>query len=155
MGFSRFDLDSESIFKFLLAFKIRFSMQNECMMPSNMSALYVPHQKKRLTKYRWCKDSQWQFALIPVVSSSGMTHANVVSVPAEEHNRYMTYITTYPSSGTRIFNAARTALHMLRERIHVLRKRQQDIPTSPRPRCAVVASHTTDIQPLPYDRDCP
>jgi hypothetical protein len=140
MGFSRFDLDSESIFKFLLVFKIRFSMQNECMMSSNMSALYVPHQKKRLTKYRWCKDSQWQFALIPVVSSSGMTHANVVSVPAEEHNRYMTYITTYPSSGTRTFNAAWTALHTLRECIHVLRERQQDIP-----RCAVVASHTTDM----------
>jgi hypothetical protein len=67
----------------------------------------------------------------------------------------MTYITTYPSSGAHAFNAARTVLHMLRERIHILRKRPQDIPRSPRPRCVVVASHTTDMQPLPHDRDCP
>jgi hypothetical protein len=26
---------------------------------------------------------------------------------------------------------------------------------SPRPRCAVVASRTTDTEPLPHDRDCP
>jgi hypothetical protein len=25
-----------------------------------------------------------------------MSYANVISVPAEEHNRYMTYVTTYP-----------------------------------------------------------
>jgi hypothetical protein len=30
----------------------------------------------------------------------------VVSVPVEEHNRYMTYITTYPPSGAHMFNAA-------------------------------------------------
>jgi hypothetical protein len=52
-------------------------------------------------------------ALIPVVSSSGMTYASVVSVPAEEHNGYMTYITTYPSSGAYAFNTARTTLHTL------------------------------------------
>jgi hypothetical protein len=57
--------------------------------------------------------SQWQFTLIPVVSSSGMTYTNMVSVPAEEHNRYITYITTYLPSGTRAFNAIRTTLHML------------------------------------------
>jgi hypothetical protein len=66
--------------------------------------------------------SQWQSALIHVVSSSGMTYANVVSVPTEEHNRYMTYITTYPPSGTHTFNAAWTSLYTLLERIHVLRK---------------------------------
>jgi hypothetical protein len=84
-----------------------------------------------------------------------MTYTNVISVPVEEHNRYMTYITTYPPSGTRAFNAARTTLHTLQERIHVLRKRPQDIPRSPHRRCAVVVSRTIDTQPLPHDRDCP
>jgi hypothetical protein len=58
-------------------------------------------------------------------------------------------------SGARAFNAAQTTMHMLRERIHILQKRPQDIPKSPHPRCAVVASRTTDTQPLPHDRDYP
>jgi hypothetical protein len=65
-----------------------------------------------------------------MVSSSGMTSANVVIVPAEEHNIHMTYITTYPSSGVHVFNVARTVLHTLQERIHVLRKWPQHIPRS-------------------------
>jgi hypothetical protein len=32
----------------------------------------------------------------------------------------MVYIIIYPSSGAHAFNAARTALHTLQERIHVL-----------------------------------
>jgi hypothetical protein len=40
----------------------------------------------------------------------------------------MTYITTYPPSGAHVFNAAWTALHMLQEHIHILRKWPQDIP---------------------------
>jgi hypothetical protein len=84
-----------------------------------------------------------------------MTYANVVSVPTEEHNRYMTHITTYPPSGAHAFNTAQTALHTLREHIHILRKRPKDIPWPPRPRCTVVASRTTDTQLLPHDRDCP
>jgi hypothetical protein len=79
----------------------------------------------------------------------------VVGVPAEDHNRYMAYITTYPPSGAHAFNTAWTALHTLRERIHVLQKRPQDIPRSPCPMCVVVVSRTTDTQPLPHDRDCP
>jgi hypothetical protein len=67
----------------------------------------------------------------------------------------MTYITTYLPSGTRAFNTARTTLHMLRERIHVSRKRSQDIPRSPRPMCTVMTSHTMDTQPLQHDRDYP
>jgi hypothetical protein len=35
----------------------------------------------------------------------------------------MIYITTYPLSGACAFNAIQTALHTLRERIHVLKKR--------------------------------
>jgi hypothetical protein len=34
------------------------------------------------------------------------------------------------------------------------RRRLQDIPRSPSPRCTVVASRTIDMQPLPYNRDC-
>jgi hypothetical protein len=98
--------------------------------------------------------SQWQITFIPVVSSSGMTYANVVSVPAEEHNRYMTYITTYPPNGAHAFNVVWTTLQMLQESIHVLRKWPQDISRSPRLRCAVVTRHTMDTQPLPHDRDC-
>jgi hypothetical protein len=67
----------------------------------------------------------------------------------------MTYITTYPPSDVRVFNATRTTMYMVRERIHVLRKKPKDIHRSPRPRCAVVVSRTIDTQPLPHDRDCP
>jgi hypothetical protein len=67
----------------------------------------------------------------------------------------MTYINTYPPSGACAFNTARTMLYTLWERIHVLRKRSQDIPSFTRPRCAVVTSRTMDMQPLLHDRDCP
>jgi hypothetical protein len=50
-----------------------------------MSVLYVPHQKKSFAKYRWRTYNQWQIALIPVVSSRGMTYTNVVTVPTEKH----------------------------------------------------------------------
>jgi hypothetical protein len=64
----------------------------------------------------------WQIALIPIVNSSGMTYTNVATVPAKKHNKYMTYITTYPPSGAHAFNATWTELHTLQECIHVLRK---------------------------------
>jgi hypothetical protein len=64
-----------------------------------MPVLYVPHQKKFFANYRWHMYSRWQITLIPVISFSGMTYANMVSIFIEEHNIYMTYITTYPPSG--------------------------------------------------------
>jgi hypothetical protein len=64
-------------------------MQYECMMSCNMSDLYIPHQKKKVTKYRWCMYSRWQIALILVVSSNDITYINIVSVPTEEHNIYI------------------------------------------------------------------
>jgi hypothetical protein len=67
----------------------------------------------------------------------------------------MIYINTYPPSGAHMFNVAWTALHTLEEHIHILRKRSQDIPRSPCPRCVVVANRMTDMQPLPHDLDCP
>jgi hypothetical protein len=91
----------------------------------------------------------------PVVGSSGMTYTNMVGVPTKEHNRYMACIITYPPSITHVFNAAWTAPHTLQERIHILRKRPQDIPRSPHPRCTVVTSHTIYTQPLPHDRNYP
>jgi hypothetical protein len=117
--------------------------------------LYIPHQNKSFAKYRWRTYSRWQITLIFIVSSSGMTYTNMVSIPTEEHNRYMTYITTYPPSGAYAFNVAWTALHTLQERIHVLRKWPQDNPRSPHPTCAVMTSCTMDTQPLLYDRDRP
>jgi hypothetical protein len=66
-----------------------------------------------------------------------------------------TYITTYSSSGAHVFNIAWTTLHMLQERIHVLRKRPQNIPRSLHPRCAVMASRTTDMQLLLHHRHYP
>jgi hypothetical protein len=112
-----------------------------------MSVLYVPHQNKSFAKYRWCMYNRWQITLKHVVSSNGMTYANMVNIPPEEYNRYMTYITTYPPSGACVFNVARTALHTLQEYIPVLRKRPQDNPRSPRPRCAVMTSRMIDTQP--------
>jgi hypothetical protein len=57
--FSRYGFELESIFKFLLIFKIRFFMHYDSTVPCNMSVLYVSHQKKKLAKYRWCTCSRW------------------------------------------------------------------------------------------------
>jgi hypothetical protein len=84
------------------------------------------------------------------------SYAIVVSVPVKKHNIHIyTYITTYSPSGAHAFNVVWTALHMLREYNHVLRKRPPDIPRSSHPRCAVVTNHTTDTQLLLHDRGCP
>jgi hypothetical protein len=72
MGFLRSDFESELIFKFILVFKIRFLMQYECMMPCNMSDLYVPHQK-RVPNIYGIRLVGGELPLIPVVSSSSMT----------------------------------------------------------------------------------
>jgi hypothetical protein len=120
-----------------------------------MPVIYVPHQQKMFAKYRCRTYNRWQVAFNHVVRSNDVTYANVVSIPTEEHNRYMTYITTYPPSGARAFYVARIALDTLRKCIHVLRKRPQDIPRSPRPSCTVVTNRTTDTQPLPHNTDCP
>ena len=54
----------------------------------------------------------------------------MVSVPTEE-DRYNTIITTYPPSGVRVFNAARTALHTLQERIHFSWKAHHEASLGP------------------------
>jgi hypothetical protein len=47
-GLLSYDFKLESIFKLLLFFMVCFLMQYECMTSCNISALYVPHQKKIL-----------------------------------------------------------------------------------------------------------
>jgi hypothetical protein len=73
-----------------------------------------PHQKKRQAKYRWCTCSQWQFTLVPVVSSKQYGILKRSYVPVEKYNRYIyTYITTYLPSGAHVFNAAWKTLHRI------------------------------------------
>jgi hypothetical protein len=43
-------------------------MQYECMLSCNMSALYIPHQKKRLSNIGGIRIVGGKVALIPVVS---------------------------------------------------------------------------------------
>jgi hypothetical protein len=68
-------------------------------------------------------------ALIPIVSSSETSLRNRgYRTCKRAQYTHMTYITTYPPSGTHRFNAAWTVLHTLQEHIHVLWKLPQDIP---------------------------
>ena len=67
------------------------------------------------------------------------------------------YITTYPPSGARAFNAARTALHTLRERIHFPCKAHHGkFRRSPRPTCAAkTKSQGEALQPVSFHTACP
>jgi len=100
-------------------FSNSFCMQDANAMPwHDMSVLYVL-TKENFCQYRWRSHNRWQNALKPVVSSNETAYDNVVSVPAENTiDIIYTSITTYPPSGAHAFNAAWTALHTLRERIH-------------------------------------
>jgi hypothetical protein len=105
-------------------------MQYECTMQCNVSALYVPHQKKRLPN------------IYSVHIVSGKSHSSLWLVLVEwltqmwlvylqKSTIYMTCITTCPPCGTHAFNAAWTTLHTLQDSIHILQKWSQDIPRSP------------------------
>jgi hypothetical protein len=60
-------------------------MQYEYVMHGNMSVLYDPHQKKFfLSNIVGVRIVGGKVALIPVVSSSDMTYAIVVSILAEK-----------------------------------------------------------------------
>jgi hypothetical protein len=82
-------------------------MQHENVMSmQHMSVLYVLIKEKNC-QYRCRSHSRWQNALKPVVSSNEATYDNVVSVPAENTTDIIyTCITTYPQSGTHVFNVA-------------------------------------------------
>jgi hypothetical protein len=67
----------------------------------------------------------------------------------------MTYITTYPQ-----VVLVRLTLYGQRciryENIFTYcRRHPQDIPRSPRPRCAIMDNRMTDTQPISHDMDCP
>jgi hypothetical protein len=140
VDFTKYDFFTRIAFKFLsiLSFvglngfqSSSYSCTCICNIMSYVGPIYFS-AKEKLAQYIGRTYSQCRITLIPVVSSNGMTYANMASVPAEKHNRYTyTYITTYPPSGIHAFNAAWAALHTLQERIHVLRKWQQDIHRSP------------------------
>jgi hypothetical protein len=51
-GFSRYDFELESIFKFPLVFKVCFLMQYESDVMQHVGPIR-PHQKKNGAKYRW------------------------------------------------------------------------------------------------------
>jgi hypothetical protein len=90
-----------------MVLKVYFFMQHEYGM---LLLDVVPHQKK-VVEYSRHMCSGWHESH----SSSWLillstTYINVVSVPVED-DRYITIITTYPSSGARAFNVARIELH--------------------------------------------
>jgi hypothetical protein len=115
-----------------------------------------PRQKKKLTKYIWRTCSRWWIALIPLVNANGLTYVIVVSVPVEN--------TTYIYNHTSSLIPQVALMRLMQHRQHCIcyenvftscRRRPQNIPMSPHPRCTVVASRTIDAQSLPHDMDCP
>jgi hypothetical protein len=119
-----------------------------------ISFLSVHHQKKTFATYSWHTHSRWQFALIPVVSSNDTTYGNVVSVPTENTTKIYIWHTSPLIPQVVSMRLTLHGQHYICCE-NVLRKRPQDIPRSPRLRCAVMASRTTDTQPLLHDRDYP
>jgi hypothetical protein len=112
------------------------------------------NKRKTFVTYRCCTCSRWQNTLNPVVSSNDMTYKTWLAYLQKTTIYIYTHTSPLiPSSGARTFNAARIALYMWQECIHVLQKRPQNIPRPPYPRCVGVASRMTDTQPLPHDRD--
>jgi hypothetical protein len=69
-GFSRYDFELESIFKFPLVFKVCFLMQYEYMMSCNISARYVITKRKMVTNIDGVRIVGGKVILIPVVSSN-------------------------------------------------------------------------------------
>jgi hypothetical protein len=70
-------------FKFLFIFKVHFLMQYECMMSCNMSALYVPHQKKSSPNIDGVRVVGGKSHSTPWLALSDLTYSNMVSVRAE------------------------------------------------------------------------
>jgi hypothetical protein len=122
VGFSRYDYELESIFKFLLNFKVCFLIQYECMMACNMSVLYVLTKRKSLPNIDGIRVVCSKVALIPVVSFNETILRKRGQRTCRRIQYTYTNIITYRLSGTHVFNAAWAALHILRERINVLCK---------------------------------
>jgi hypothetical protein len=62
----------------------------------NMSVLSIPHKKKLLPNIDGVRIVGGKMHLSPLSVLTRQSYAIVVSVPTEEHNIHMTYITTYP-----------------------------------------------------------
>jgi hypothetical protein len=122
-GFLSYDIELESIFLSFpwLSWFASWCNINVWCHATCRSYTFLT-KRKRGVKHRCRTCSQWQIALIHVVSSSGMTYANVVSIPAEKYNIYGIHHHLSPS-GAHAFNAVWTVLHTLWKHIHVLRKR--------------------------------
>jgi hypothetical protein len=115
-----------------------------------MSVLSVPHQKKRFLPH---------IGGVRIVGdNSHLTPWLALTLPLTKHGyrtcRRTQYTYMHIHHHLSPMWHACAALHTLQELIHILRKRPQDISRSPCFMC-VVASRTTDTQPLPHDRDCP
>jgi hypothetical protein len=67
----------------------------------------------------------------------------------------MTYITTYPPSDTHAFKVVWTRYIHYENIFTSYRRRPQDIPMSPHPRCTIMANRTIDTLLLPHDKDYP
>jgi hypothetical protein len=99
--------------------------------------------------------SRWKIALILVVSCSSMSYANVVSVPVEKY-RYVWHISPLIPQVVLTHLTLRGQHCIYYENVFTSRGRgPRDILRSPHPRCVVMASRMTNIQPLSHDRGCP
>jgi hypothetical protein len=112
--------------------------------------------KEKIVKYIWRIYSLWQMVLIPVVSSNDMTYVIVITISTEN------IIDIYTHALPLIPQVAPTCLTLRGQRcIHYesiftfCRRRPQDIPRSPHPRCMVMASRMIDTQLILHDMDCP
>jgi hypothetical protein len=101
--------------------------------------------------------SRWQIALIPVVSSKQYDLLKRGWHIYRKQNRYI-----YTHTSPLIPQVAHVCLTLHGQRciryeniFTSCRRHPQDIPRSPHPRCAIVASRTIDTQSLPHDRDSP
>jgi hypothetical protein len=85
-----------------------------------------------------------------------MTYSNVVSIFADIYIYiYMTYITTYPQV-VPVHLMLHGQCYICYENVFIsYRRHRQNIHRFSRPKCTIMVSHMTDMQPLPHDRDCP
>jgi hypothetical protein len=112
--------------------------------------------KEKIVKYSWHTCSRWQDTFILWLILHEVTYEIMVSVPIEN------MIDIYNLTSPLIPQVASMCLMLHGHRcIHYenvftyCRRRPQDIPRSPCPRCMVMASCMIDTQSISHDMDCP